>query len=237
MLLKVIHDLPQGACAFDVGCGAGRVTAYLASKGIRCVGFDMSHVSACLMMSRSRRPGVVADNLCLPIRDEQADLVISDGVVHHTEDPFGAFAENCRILKTGGLMYLAVYKPNGRYAFLYRYPGRLIRWALRYPAGRLLVHILLLFLYYLVHLAKSKGKRTWGGAQNLFYDYFASPRVNFLSLQIIQDWCENLELRILSFCSNSSQNVHSFLLQKQCRGKKPAESSPRATTGTGGLQV
>ena len=46
-----------------------------------------------------------------------ADVIISDGVIHHTEDPHAAFAENLRILKPGGRMYLGVYKPSGRYPF------------------------------------------------------------------------------------------------------------------------
>ena len=50
-----------------------------------------------------------------------ADLAISDGVIHHTSDPCRAFGENCRVLKSGGLMYLAIYKP-GRYEYLYKYP-------------------------------------------------------------------------------------------------------------------
>ena len=67
--------------------------------------------------------------------DGTADVVISDGVIHHTDDPFVSFSENCRILKPGGRMYLAVYKPTGRYPWLYKYPGAVIRFGLQH-AGR-----------------------------------------------------------------------------------------------------
>ena len=86
-------------------------------------GSTAARFSIGLATSRYGRPGAVADNLRLPFPDAIADVVISDGVIHHTEDPRGAFAENLRILKPGGRMYLGVYKASGRYRFLYKYPG------------------------------------------------------------------------------------------------------------------
>ena len=90
--------------------------------------------------------GVVADNLRLPFANGIADALISDGVIHHTDDPRSAFAENLRILKPGGQMYLGVYKSSGRYPVLYKFPGDMIRRGLEHSWSRPLVVIFARFL-------------------------------------------------------------------------------------------
>jgi len=177
-------------------------------------GFDISRISVERAVKRYGKPCAVADNLCLPVRDKVADLVISDGVIHHTSDPYRAFGENCRVLKSGGLMYLAIYKPGGRYEYLYKYPGRVIRWALKQRFTRLSVNLFAFLPYYLVHLVRSGGKRSLNGVQNLFYDYFASPVVSFISREAIERWCRDFGLDLLQYSSNPTSNVHSFVLRR-----------------------
>ncbi|MFZ0821177.1 MAG: class I SAM-dependent methyltransferase, partial [Candidatus Acidiferrales bacterium] len=127
LLLEFIDALPANSFVLDVGCGPGRVMAYLKYKGLSCIGLDRSASSIAIITTRHMLPGAVADNCRLPVQDAVADVVITDGVMHHTGDPPRALAEDCRVLKKGGQLYLAVYKPGGRYEFLYRYPGWFIR--------------------------------------------------------------------------------------------------------------
>jgi SAM-dependent methyltransferase len=199
----------------DVGCGPGRVLSYLGFRGVNCIGLDRSANSIALIVSRYKLPGAVADNLGLPIRDAAADVVITDGVLHHTDDPRRGFSEDCRIVKPGGKLYLAVYRPGGRYEFLYKYPGSIIRALVKRPATRWIAHSTALPLYFLAHWLKSGGKVTWRGARNLFYDYFMSPTVEFLSRSTIEDWGSAQGMRLLRFERNPTQNVHCFLFQKQ----------------------
>jgi SAM-dependent methyltransferase len=213
-LVEEIESLPRSALALDVGCGAGRVLAFLVQRGIRSVGADLSRISVSIAARRYGVAGVVADTLHLPFRDGVADLVISDGVVHHTPDPRAAFAENCRLVKNGGRMYLSVYKPGGRYEFLYNYPGVLIRYGLQRRLTTPLVFLFAMLPYYLVHLVKSRGKRRWDGAKNLFYDYFASPHVNFISRHAVEGWCTYLGLKLIRYSENPRANVHSFVLER-----------------------
>ena len=220
-LRSFIQDVPLDALVLDIGCGAGRVTCCLAARGLRCVGLDLSRASVRLMMERAGRAGVVADGLRLPFADGSADRVIADGVIHHTSDPFAAFAEGCRVLKSGGLLYAAVYKPGGRYQRLYRFPGSIIRSLLKHRAGRALVHATLLPLYYLAHVVKSRGKRSWQGAKNLFYDYFATPRVQFLSRHELQQWSERCGVEMIGYDANRGLNVHSFVLRKRTGAERP----------------
>jgi SAM-dependent methyltransferase len=214
LLLAFVDALPADALVLDVGCGPGRVMAYMKYKGLRCIGLDRSASSIAIISTRHNLPGAVADNCRLPVRDSVADVVITDGVMHHTGDPQRALAEDCRILKMGGQLYLAVYKPGGRYEFLYRYPGWFIRGLVKSSGTRWLAHATALPLYYMVHRVKSNGRITWQGAKNLFYDYFASPQVAFLSRKVIEEWASLNGMALLRYDANPNQNVHCFLFRK-----------------------
>jgi SAM-dependent methyltransferase len=179
-------------------------------------------------VQRYGRPGAVADNLHLPLADGTADVVISDGVIHHTEDPQAAFLENFRVLKPGGRMYLAVYKPTGRYPILYTFPGALIRASERHGALKPLVVVFFRIPYFLVHFLRSKGKRTWAGTRNLFYDYFVTPQVAFLPRPLVEEWCKREGALVLQYEENRGQNVHSFLVKKEVVQRAARETDASA---------
>lgn len=229
-LVEMIESLPPDSLVLDVGCGPGRVLGVLARRGLKCIGLDRSRVSMGLAIKRYGRPGVVGDNLRLPFADACADVVISDGVIHHTEDPEVAFAENCRILKPSGRMYLAVYKPAGRYPFFYKFPGALIRSGLRRRWTQPLVTAFAQVPYFLLHFIRSKGRRTWAGARNLFYDYFVTPRVAFLPRAVVEEWCAKQGVRVVLYDDNRGGNVHSFCLAKEGAANlgNPSTNSPAA---------
>jgi SAM-dependent methyltransferase len=212
-LVDLIESLDSRSLVLDIGCGPGRVLGFLVKRGLRCVGVDRSGVSLGLAVDRYGCAGVVADNLRLPFASGVADVLISDGVIHHTDDPGSAFSENLRILRPGGRMYLGVYKSSGRYPLLYKFPGGMIRRGLEHGWSRPLVVIFAMVPYFAVHFIRSKGKRTWVGARNLFYDYFASPRVAFLGRDVIEQWCASSGARVLRYEENPGANVHSFILQ------------------------
>jgi glycosyltransferase involved in cell wall biosynthesis/ubiquinone/menaquinone biosynthesis C-methylase UbiE len=214
-LIEMAEQLNPNSIVLDVGCGPGRFLGLLTHKGIKCIGLDRSHVSLGLAVKRYGAPGAVGDNLRLPFADGCIDVVISDGVIHHTDDPQAAFAENCRVLKHAGRMYLAVYKPAGRYPFLYKFPGRLIRSGLKRRWTQPIVAALAQLPYFLVHFVRSKGRRTWTGAQNLFYDYFVTPRVAFLSRAAVEEWCRQQGVFVEVYDENRGSNVHSFQLVKR----------------------
>jgi SAM-dependent methyltransferase len=216
-LIEMIESLGPNALVLDIGCGPGRVLGFLAQRRIRAVGVDRSRVSLSMVRERYDVPCAVGDNLNLPFADGAVDVVISDGVIHHTDDPAAAFAENCRVLKPGGQMYVAVYKPYGRYPWLYKYPGAMIRIGLRHSWSKPFVTAFAMLPYYLVHFARSKGQRTWAGSRNLFYDYFVTPKIDFLSRALIEEWCSRSGLRVDSYDENRGGNVHSFRLLKEAK--------------------
>ena len=111
-------------------------------------------------------------------------------------------------------MYLAVYKDFGRYPWLYKYPGALIRSGLRSRWAGPLVALFAQLPYLLVHFVRSRGRRTWAGARNLFYDYFVTPHVAFLPRGVVEEWCAREGARVVLYEKNRGANVHSFCLVK-----------------------
>jgi len=230
-LVDFIETLEKNALVLDIGCGPGRVLRVLACLGVKCAGLDRSSVSISLATKRYGRPGVVGDNSRLPFADGCADAIISDGVVHHTEDPESSFAENCRVLKPSGRMYLAVYKPAGRYPWLYKYPGALIRSGLRRGWTQPAVTVFAQVPYFLVHFLRSRGRRTWTGARNLFFDYFVTPRVTFLPRAVVDEWCARHGARIVLYDENRGGNVHSFWLVRESVANSSKDLEAVSVTG------
>lgn len=199
----------------DVGCGPGRATAYLQQLGAGVVAVDISHVS--LSLARKRAPQaafVQASNLSLPFATGSFDAVVSDGVIHHTPDARRSFAENARILAPGGTMYVGVYRRHRYYYYLYTYAGRPVRALNRTAAGRALISCTLLPVYYAVHLAKSRGTRTWQGARSFFHDYILTPRATFHTREEIEAWGREEGLELLHYDPHVG-NVHAFTFRKR----------------------
>lgn len=199
----------------EIGCGPGRGTMFLVQAGHDVTAVDISEAS--VARARRRAPGatfLLASNLDLPLANELFDAVISDGVIHHTPDAFRSFSENARILKGGGVMYLGVYNRHRYYYYLYTYLGPPIRAIERNPTGRSIVSCTLLPAYYLLHLVKSRGKRTWAGARSFFYDYIITPRATFHSRAEIERWGDELGLELLEY-DPSLGNVHAFFFRKR----------------------
>lgn len=207
------HAKP-GMTVGEFGCGPGRGTLYLLERGLHVIALDISRHSLLLARGRAKRARFVqASNLDLPFADRTFDLVVSDGVIHHTPDPHLAFAENVRVLRPGGHFYLGLYNRQGYYYYLYTYLGVPLRYVEKTWLGRLAIYTTVFPLYYVVHLLKSRGTRTVRGARNFFYDYFLTPRASFHSRDEIAGWGERSGLKLLGY-DPSPGNVHVFFFKK-----------------------
>jgi len=89
-----------------------------------------------------------------------------------------------------------------------------VRWLEHRPWGRALVNGTLLPVYYLAHLVKSRGKRTWRGARNFFYDYIITPRATFHTREEVEEWGRRSGLELLEYHPNVG-NVHAFFFRKR----------------------
>lgn len=112
-----LTGLAPGACALDVGCGAGALTAELVTRlgagGVSAVDPSESFVAAV----RSRLPGVDlrqsrAEQLPFPAGG--FDAALASLVVHFMTDPVAGLAEMARVTRSGGLVAATVWDHAGK---------------------------------------------------------------------------------------------------------------------------
>jgi ubiquinone/menaquinone biosynthesis C-methylase UbiE len=207
--------LKSGMTVVEIGCGPGRGTMYLTTREVDVTAMDIS--AASLGRARKRAPEahfVRATTMALPFRDNGFDAVVSDGVIHHTPDARSAFGESVRVLRDGGYLYLGIYNRSRHYYYIYTCAGPPVRWLERSAAGRAALSLTLIPLYYLVHLVKSRGKRTWQGAKNFFYDYIITPQATFHTREEVARWGTELGLDLIQY-DPSLGNVHVFVFRKR----------------------
>ncbi|MBR8643161.1 methyltransferase domain-containing protein [Streptomyces tuirus] len=95
----------EGGEVADLGCGPGRVTAYLASRGLSVFGLDLSE--SMLAIARRENPGLRFEQgsmLDLDLPDGSLAGVVSwYSIIHTPQDRLPeVFAEFARVLRPGG---------------------------------------------------------------------------------------------------------------------------------------
>lgn len=102
----------EGKLILDAGCGNGQLSEGLSALGAIVVGLDYS--SSVIHAERVRKSsGVdfVQGDLRIPPFDTSTfDLVISNGVLHHTPDTSQTFNAVAKLVKPGGRFYLWLYR-------------------------------------------------------------------------------------------------------------------------------
>lgn len=129
------EQLPPGALLLEAGCGTGQLSNFLGIQwDRRVIGADLCVNSLKLAKGFRDRCGI-ANSAFLqmnlfrpPFALEAFDVVISNGVLHHTNDPLGGFRSIARLVKPGGLIIVGLYNKIGRLTtdlrrFLFRISG------------------------------------------------------------------------------------------------------------------
>lgn len=111
-----LEPFMRDARVLDVGCGtAHRVMPLARHYGAReYVGLEQSAASIAVARELATEIGMTAtihegDLFSLPFPDAAFDVVISQGVLHHTSDPWRGFAELVRVCKPGGFVNIYLY--------------------------------------------------------------------------------------------------------------------------------
>lgn len=188
------------ALILDIGCGAGRVARLVErTSGAKTVNVDLSFESLRAAWTPSPGLSVNGDNMRLPFRTGCADLVISNGVIHHTPDAKASFFELARITKPGGTLVVSVYNRHGWYYYAYRYIGGTIRGLRRLVGDRGLKLTVFPFFHLgtIILLSVATRRRfivPVGSSWNLFHDQFTTPQCTFHTVEELSSWAEEASL-------------------------------------------
>lgn len=115
------EQIPMNARVLEIGCGTGQLANYLAATTMtRVYAADMSLASLRLGRQFADKNEIMGMrflqmNLFSPcIREESMDIVIANGVLHHTADTRQAFLSIARLVKPGGFAIIGLYNKVGR---------------------------------------------------------------------------------------------------------------------------
>jgi SAM-dependent methyltransferase len=118
---KLLDDqVPPGTLVLECGCGTGQLTNFLSIANRTVFGTDICVNSLGLGQRFKRendleRVHFLQMNLFRPaFKPESFDLVISNGVLHHTSDPFLAFRKIATLVKPNGYLLVGLYHRYGR---------------------------------------------------------------------------------------------------------------------------
>ena len=114
--------VPETPSILIAGCGTGYQAAITALRnpGARILAVDLSRASLAYALRRAREIGLKdvrfaqADLLALGTLPDRYDLVECAGVLHHLRDPLEGARVLAGLLKSGGVMKLALYSERAR---------------------------------------------------------------------------------------------------------------------------
>jgi SAM-dependent methyltransferase len=122
--LRVLERLValDGRDVLDVGCGGGALVRELVARGARAVGLEISERQLADARSRGAGRFVVGRAEDLPLDDDSLDVVVFMRSLHHVPRRAmgAALADAGRVLRPGGLVYVAEPLPEGDYFELVR---------------------------------------------------------------------------------------------------------------------
>ena len=209
-LMELVHLIPETATIFDVGSGPGRITIPLCELGRQVVPIDLTREALGHLAIYCDVPRVRASALNLPVRSGVADLVISTGVLHHTPDPRQGIAENCRIVKRGGRLYLRLFNRDGYYRLMYGWIGGVMRF-MRSQGGSLgrgIVDDVFFYLYCLLRRLKTNDRIPKDRQRGVFENYFLKDKVQLMTRAEVDSCLTTAKMRIDSYAVKSTMHCY-----------------------------
>ncbi len=117
---RLDESIPYNSSVLEVGCGTGQLTNFLGMSCRQVIGTDMCLNSLRLGEAFRREHGLTRVRFLQmnlfrpPLESEQFDVVLCNGVLHHTADPYGGYRGLVRLVKPGGYIVIGLYNTYGR---------------------------------------------------------------------------------------------------------------------------
>lgn len=117
---RLDETIAYNTSVLEVGCGTGQLTNFLGMSCREVIGSDMCLNSLRLGEEFRKEHGLtrvrfMQMNLFRPsFEKEQFDVVLCNGVLHHTADPYGGFQALLPLVKPGGYIIIGLYNTYGR---------------------------------------------------------------------------------------------------------------------------
>ncbi len=132
-LKKILPEqLYRGKECLDAGCGQGAVSSIISEKAKKLCSVDIGSKAIEITGKRISHPERVvlirSSLLKLPFPGSSFDFVVSNGVVHHTDDPAKALSELKRVLRPGGTLMLGLYGKTGLLRYAIEMTSMLLKW-------------------------------------------------------------------------------------------------------------
>lgn len=123
LFAKLLNEqIPFGSRIIECGCGTGQLSNFLSIANRTVIGADMCMNSLRMANEFKEKIDLERAHFCQmnlfrpPFKPESFDLVISNGVLHHTSDPFLAFKSISKLVKPNGYILVGLYHRYGRLA-------------------------------------------------------------------------------------------------------------------------
>jgi ubiquinone/menaquinone biosynthesis C-methylase UbiE len=127
----------NGQRILELGCGTGIDINVIAKekKSSKCFGSDISpqSIKVCEHITKIFSNEIelfVADTQRLPLKAQTFDLVFSQGLVEHFEDPEAVIAEQVRVLREGGILIVNVPQKYTGYTLMKKRAMKKGKWKL-----------------------------------------------------------------------------------------------------------
>lgn len=100
---------PRSLRVLDLGCGAGLLANYLASRGHAVTGLDSTAENLDIARARGTATYTLGDALALPFPDASFDVVCAMDLLEHVQEPARLIAEASRVLAPGGTLFFHTF--------------------------------------------------------------------------------------------------------------------------------
>ena len=117
---KLDDEIPMRSNILEAGCGTGQMSIVLSRYARTIYGIDLSKGSLIEAKQFINSNDIKSVHLFrmnifkLFFEENTFDVIISNGVLHHTYNPKLAFSKLVRVLKPGGIIVIGLYHRYGR---------------------------------------------------------------------------------------------------------------------------